>query len=75
MCLIEELGYSAANRDKYCNKCVIFNQIGQCSYLKQCEMKMKKTVDYNIFNIVDRKLDLKIIYSGDGLCVFKKGLK
>ena len=78
MCIIEELGYSAQNRDQYCTECVIFNQIGQCAYLKQCELKIKTTTNYNvvnIFSIVNNKLNPKKIDTGDELCVLKKGLE
>ena len=75
MCVIEELGYSTQNRDKYCTECVIFNQIGQCAYLKQCEEKMKTAANFNVINIVDSKLNLKTIDPGDESCVFKKGLE
>ena len=75
MCVIEEPGYSTQNRDQYCTECVIFNQIGQCAYLKQCEEKMKTAANFNVINIVDSKLNLKTIYPGDETCVFKKGLE
>ncbi len=75
MCVIEELGYSTQNRDKYCTKCVIFNRIGQCAYLKQCEVKIKKAANFNAIGIVDSKLNIKTIYSSDESCVFKKGLE
>ena len=61
MCIIEELGYSTQNRDQHCTECVIFNQIGQCAYLKQCEVKMKTTANYNSVNIVDSKLNTEKI--------------
>lgn len=74
MCIIEEIGYSTQNRDQYCTECVIFNQIGQCAYLKQCEVKTKTIANNNVINIVDGKFNIKTIDSGDELCVFKKGL-
>lgn len=41
MCSIEKLGYTVANREQYCTTCVIFDKIGQCTYLKQCEANAK----------------------------------
>ena len=75
MCIIEELGYSTQNRDQYCTACVIFSQIGQCAYLKQCEKKMKTAANFNVINTVNNKLNPKKIDFGDELCVFKKELE
>lgn len=74
MCSIEDLGYSIANRDQYCTTCVIFNQIGQCTYLKQCEANAKTAAFVNVNKIDSEKLVLNIISRGDESCVCKKEL-
>ena len=74
MCLIEDLGYSAANREQYCTKCVIFNQISQCAYLKQCETNVNTETFVNLNKIDSEKLVLNKICRGDGSWVCKKEL-
>lgn len=75
MCLIEELGYSAANREQYCTECVIFNKIGECAYLRQSEANANTLTHANANNIGSGKLILKTIHLGDESCVCKKELK
>lgn len=74
MCLIEEIGYTAENREQYCTTCVIFNQIRQCVYLKQCETNFNKDTFVNINKIGSEELVLNNISRGDELCVCKKEL-
>ena len=75
MCLIDDLGYSIANREQYCTTCVIFNQIGRCTYLKQCEANANKATLVNVNKIDSKMLALNEIYRGDESCVCKKELE
>ena len=72
---IEDLCYSIANREQYCTTCVIFNQIGQCTYLRQGEANANKATLVNVNTIDSEKLALNKIYRGDESCVCKKELE
>ena len=61
MCLIEEFGYSVSNRQQYCTTCTIFNQIGKCEYLNQCESNTKNANFANVTSVDKNKSILKII--------------
>ena len=58
MCLIEEFGYSVENQQQYCSTCVIFNNIGKCASLSQCEYNAKKA---NFVNVISFDKSMSIL--------------
>ncbi|OJH50292.1 hypothetical protein MPF_0080 [Methanohalophilus portucalensis FDF-1] len=39
MCQIEKFGYSQENKEIFCSDCIIWNTIGKCTFLQECESK------------------------------------
>lgn len=39
MCIIEVKGYSKENKFIYCINCIIYKLLGNCQYLKSCEIE------------------------------------